>query len=72
MTLYHASTLVVEHPDLLHARPNLDFGPGFYLTAMHDQAVRYAARFLRRGKPAFISQYELDSTLKCSIATCTL
>ena len=39
MTLYHASTLVVEHPDLLHARPNLDFGPGFYLTAMHDQAT---------------------------------
>ena len=63
MILYHASTVAVEHPDLEHSRPNLDFGPGFYLTAMHDQAVRYAARFLRRGKPAFISEYELDDDL---------
>ena len=39
------------------------FGPGFYLTALHDQAVCYAARFIRRGKPAFISEYELDDDL---------
>ncbi len=63
MRLYHASTVAVEHPDLEHSRPNLDFGPGFYLTTMHDQAVRYAARFTRRGKPAFISEYELDEDL---------
>ena len=60
MKLYHASTVAVEHPDVVHSRPNLDFGCGFYLTAMHDQAVRYAERFTRRGKPAFISEYELD------------
>lgn len=60
MRLYHASTVVVEHPDTAHSRTNLDFGCGFYLTAMHDQAVRYSERFTRRGKPAFISEYELD------------
>ena len=24
--LYHASTIRVEHPDVQHSRPNLDFG----------------------------------------------
>lgn len=60
MKLYHASTVIVEHPDTLHSRSNLDFGCGFYLTAMRDQAIRYAERFTRRGKPAFVSEYEFD------------
>ena len=63
MKLYHASTVVVEFPDLAHSRPNLDFGKGFYLTAMYDQAVRYAERFTRRGKRAYVSEYELDDDL---------
>ena len=60
MTLDHASTLCIEKPDVLHSRDKLDFGRGFYLTAMRDQAVRYAERFTRRGKDAFINEYELD------------
>ena len=60
MKLYHASTEVVECPDVAHSRPNLDFGRGFYLTSLPEQAVRYAERFTRRGKPAFVSEYELD------------
>ena len=60
MRLYHASTLRVEHPDVQHSRPNLDFGCGFYMTALHDQAVRYTERFTRRGKPAIVNEYELD------------
>ena len=63
MKLYHASTVVVDHPDVVHSRTNLDFGRGFYMTAMYDQAVRYAERFTRRGKPAFVSEYELDDDL---------
>lgn len=63
MKLYHASIIAVDHPDVLHSRPNLDFGRGFYLTAMYDQAIRYAERFTRRGKPAFVSEYELDEDL---------
>ena len=61
MKLYHASTLVVEHPDVVHSRPNLDFGYGFYLTALYDQAVLYAERFTRRGKPAYVSEYDSDT-----------
>ena len=30
MKLYHASTVRVEHPDVQHSRPNLDFGCGFF------------------------------------------
>ena len=63
MKLYHESTVVVDHPDVEHSRPNLDFGRGFYLTAMRDQAVRYAERFTRRGKKAFVSEYELDEDM---------
>ena len=59
MRLYHASTSKIEKPDVLHSRDKLDFGKGFYLTAIREQAVRYAERFTRRGKDAFINEYEL-------------
>ena len=45
---------------MLHSRDKLDFGKGFYLTTIREQAVRYAERFTRRGKEAFINEYELD------------
>jgi hypothetical protein len=60
MKVYHASTLIIEKPDVLHSREKLDFGKGFYLTAIREQALRYAERFTRRGKEAFINEYELD------------
>jgi len=60
MRLYHASTLCIEKPDVLHSRNMLDFGRGFYMTSIREQAVRYAERFTRRGKEAFVNEYELD------------
>ena len=33
---------------------------GSYLTAIREQTVRYAERFTRRGREAFINEYELD------------
>lgn len=60
MRFYHASTVVVEKPDVEHSRDKLDFGRGFYLTSIREQAVRYAERFIRRNKPAYINEYELD------------
>lgn len=53
MEVYHASNCIIEKPDTLHSRQFLDFGPGFYITTMYDQAEKYAARFVRRGKQAF-------------------
>lgn len=63
MKLYHASSVRVEQPDIRHSRQNLDFGCGFYLTAMRSQAESYAERFKRRGKPAILNEYELDDNL---------
>lgn len=58
MKLYHSSNVIVEHPDTQHSRLYLDFGRGFYLTSLHDQAERYALRFKRRGQQAWLNTYE--------------
>lgn len=63
MRLYHSSNMIVEYPDTQHSRKYLDFGRGFYLTSLHEQAVRYAQRFKRRGQPAWLNTYELSDDL---------
>ena len=63
MKLYHTSTTTVEHPDTKHSRKYLDFGLGFYLTSIYDQAVRYAERFKRRQRAAWLNTYELSDHL---------
>ena len=59
MVVYHSSTLSVEFPDVKFSRDFLDFGKGFYLTTIYDQAIKYAQRFKRRKKTAWLSTYEL-------------
>lgn len=44
LTVYHGSTYRVEQPLAGVCRPNLDFGVGFYLTDLKEQAVRWALR----------------------------
>lgn len=63
MKLYHASTVVIDKPDILHSRDKLDFGKGFYLTAIREQALRYAERFTIRGKVAYVNEYDLDEVI---------
>ena len=63
MIVYHSSNMIVECPDVHHSRKYLDFGRGFYLTSIYDQAVRYAQRFKRRGQPAWLNTYELSDSL---------
>lgn len=63
MEVYHASTVVVDSPDTTHSRDFLDFGPGFYVTTLQDQAVKYGARFINRGKNAILNIYELADDL---------
>lgn len=40
MKLYHSSTVAVTKPDTVHSRNYLDFGKGFYLTSIYEQAVK--------------------------------
>lgn len=42
MTLYHGSYIVVEEPLAKAGRLNLDFGHGFYVTKLKDQAQAWA------------------------------
>lgn len=63
MRLYHSSDAIVSCPDTQHSRPYLDFGKGFYLTSIYEQAQRYAVRFIRRKRAAYLNTYELCEKL---------
>ena len=63
MKVYHASSVTVERPDTEHSRSFLDFGPGFYVTTLEQQAIEYGQRFLRRGREAWLNVYELSDNL---------
>ena len=60
MKVYHASSISVSHPDTLHSRAYLDFGPGFYVTTIERQAMDYGQRFIRRGREALLNIYEMS------------
>ncbi len=60
MKLYHSSDVTVIKPDIIHSRDYLDFGKGFYLTSIHEQAIRYAQRFIRRQREAWLNSYEFE------------
>lgn len=63
MKLYHTSYCIIKKPDVLHSRDNLDFGKGFYLTTLYEQAKKYAMRFLLRKQKAYINEYILDDDI---------
>ena len=59
MTLYHGSNITVEKPDLSFSRTRTDFGKGFYLTPLKEQAKSWATRFVQKHGSAVVSSYEL-------------
>ena len=69
MILYHGSFLEIVNPDLLHSRPNVDFGCGFYVTPLHEQAAKWCGKFKRRGKVGIISRYEYDVSRESELKT---
>ena len=62
MIVYHGSTVVVEKPDVAHSYRPLDFGKGFYVTSVLEQAERWARRkaALLGSEKAFVSIYEMQ------------
>ena len=48
MILYHGGVVAVPNPDLAHSRKAVDFGPGFYVTPVLDQAMRWGEKRKRR------------------------
>lgn len=67
MILYHGSYLEIKEPDLLHSRMDVDFGHGFYLTPLYEQAEKWCGRFKRRGKNAIISKYLYDESMESKL-----
>lgn len=69
MLIYHASDIIVDKPDTIHSRTNLDFGKGFYATVIREQAERYALRFILRNRKGILNTYEYtpvkDLNIKC-------
>ena len=59
--VYHGSTVVVKQPLCRVGRPNLDFGQGFYVTELQQQAIDWAKNVARReGGTPLLNSYLLD------------
>jgi len=69
MILYHGSYTAVEKTDLSFSRPRTDFGLGFYLTPLREQAASWANRFLIQHETAFITAYEFLSGINNKLPT---
>lgn len=65
ITLYHGSNVEINTIQLNLCSPNKDFGRGFYLTDIEEQALQMARRRVRiagEGKP-IVSAYAFDESL---------
>ena len=61
MFLYHGSNTDIKEIDLAMCRPYKDFGQGFYLTLMKEQAEKMANRVSRiYGGSSILNTYEID------------
>lgn len=62
LLVYHGSNVVVEHPIAVYGRDNLDFGKGFYVTTIKQQAAKWARQVGRRmpQATAILNIYDID------------
>ena len=67
--LYHGSNIIVEQPLVSIGRKDLDFGPGFYLTPLFEQASKWALRIkaIRRAEEAIVNIYEFTQAQHCKV-----
>lgn len=60
MKLYHGSSIEVPFPDILHSRSRVDFGKGFYLTPIYEQAERWSQRHKSLTGSGVVSVYDYN------------
>ena len=67
--LYHGSNVIVEHPVVSIGRKDLDFGSGFYLTPLFEQAFKWAVRIkmVRRAENSIVNTYEFTLPQDCKV-----
>ena len=68
-TLYHGSNVIVEQPLVSIGRKDLDFGSGFYLTPLFEQASKWAVRIktIRGAEEAIVNTYKFALPQNCKI-----
>lgn len=69
MILYHGSNMAIDTIDLDKCRSYKDFGKGFYLTDIQEQAQRMAARTARmfKGDPTLTAfEFDLKEVMRAS------
>jgi hypothetical protein len=71
--VYHGATEIVKNPICKIGRNNLDFGKGFYMTDIKEQAERWAKSVaFKRKADAIINKYELDRDAILTSASCKI
>ncbi len=61
MIVYHGGTEEIKHPICKFGRPYLDFGQGFYLTDILEQAKAWAERqAISRSAESIVNVYRFD------------
>ena len=60
MKVYHGSIVEVKTPLVSIGREKLDFGKGFYVTDLKEQAVSWASRPFNEVKTQILNIYEFD------------
>ena len=71
--VYHGGTETIENPICKFGRKNLDFGQGFYVTNLREQAVTWANNMARNRKmPAVLNRYRLDREAILQNARCKI
>lgn len=63
MMVYHGSNIEIVTPDIIHSRKRLDFGKGFYVTSILQQAEKWVERFMRFGESGIVNMYNLDDAV---------
>ena len=67
----HGATEIVENPICAFGRKNLDFGQGFYVTDIKEQAVKWATLTAQKRKgECIINRYLLEKDTLMSEARC--
>lgn len=46
MIVYHGSYCEIKLPNIVFSRDDLDFGKGFYVTSIKEQAINWAGMIL--------------------------
>lgn len=73
ITVYHGATQIVEAPICKFGRKHLDFGQGFYLTDIKEQATQWARTIAdKRGEKPLVNVYQLDRDAILSEGNCKI